>query len=761
MKIVKTQGKLQLKSKTENTRTIAINRRSTVAVIVVFALLIGLIGRLAYLQLVSYEQYRIAAYANYTGEYKLAAKRGVIYDRNMNVLAKSVSVETVFISPFHIENNQQAAIIANGLSEILDVDRGEIFEKTTRSQSKYQIIKKDVDLNTGEKVREFVKENKLQNIVHLEESSKRNYIYGSLASHTIGYINEENQGVYGLEAYYDEILRGVDGRVIRGKDGRGNYLPIKYENNVEPVNGSNLVLTIDWTIQGILEKHLKDVYEYTNPRNRAMGIIMDVNNGEILAMSVMPSYDLNSPQTLDARSQAILDSFVGTTEEKNKLQTELLYKMWTNKLVSEPFETGSTFKVITAAMAYEENENILSSVFTCKYGGIEVGGLMIPCHLKQGHGTQTFVQALQNSCNPSFVQIAQQLGKGTFYKYVDQFGYFESSGIDTIGEAAAIWHKNFNEVELAVSSFGQTFKVTAMAHVRALAAVANGGYIVTPHLVKELTDTSGKVVKSFDYGYQRQVISQRTGDKIVEILKDGTFTGSTKNVYVEGYNIAAKTGTSQKKDSKEEANYVPYISSTIAYAPAEDPQVVILIAIDEATGSGKDIFDGMSNVPFGGIIAAPVISKVMSEVLPYMKVPKSSTGDDKYNITVPTVTNMVVDEAKTLLNTQKLKPKVIGDGSTVVSQYPAAGSKVAENGRVVLITDNSVLEQSVTVPSLRGYSLSQAADRLRSVGLNLNVTGAYKAGGGSKAVRQSIEAGLRVEEGTIIEVEFIYYDGID
>lgn len=752
MKIVRANNRLPVKA--NKIKSIEINRRGIVAVIVVFILLAGLIGRLAYLQMAVDDEYRIAAHANYTSEYKLAAKRGSIYDRNMNVLAKSVIVETVFISPFHIKDMEQSIKVADGLSELLGVDRAEILEKTTRSQSQYQIIKKNVDILTADKVMEFAKENKLTDVIHLEESSKRSYIYGNLASHTLGFVNDENKGLYGLESYYDETLRGIDGRVIRGKDGRGNYLDIKYENTVEAIDGSNLVLTIDWNIQTILDKYLKESYDHNNPRNRAMGIIMDVSNGEILAMSVMPDYNLNDPYTLDTKSQALYDAFIGTDEEKNKYKADLLYKMWANKLVSEPFETGSTFKVITAAMALEENENIINASFVCQYNGIVVGGIAIPCHVKQGHGIQNFTQALQNSCNPSYVQIAQQLGRSTFYKYVDQFGYFESTGIDTIDEASAIWHKNFNEVELAVSSFGQTFKVTALSHVRALAAVANGGYVVTPHLVKELTDSDGKILKSFDYGYARQVISAKSGEKIVEILKDGTFTGSTKNVYVEGYNIAAKTGTSQIKDKPVEENYTPYVASCIAYAPAEDPQIVILIAIDEPDGPNGDYY--------GGVIAAPVISKVLTEVLPYMKIPKNTSGEnDSYNISVTNVTGQNIDAAKTAITDLKLKPKVIGEGTTVVSQYPEAGSIVAGGGRVVLITDGTVLQDTVTVPNLRGYSLSAATDMLKSVGLNIKATGSYKAGSGSKASIQSVKAGERVPDGTVIEVEFKYYEGID
>lgn len=750
MKIIRANNRLLKKN--EKVTMKSINWRSTAAVAIVIVMLAGLVGRLAYLQLINYEQYRNDALEQYTTEYTIAAHRGTLYDRNMTVLAKSISVETVFISPKHIKSTSETSVIADGLAEILGVDRATILDKASKTQSQYQIIKKNVDLATADLVRQFILDNDLSHCVHLEEGSKRYYYYGSLASHVIGFTGVDNQGIYGIERYYDDILKGVDGRVIKGQDGIGNDLDYKYESYIDAIDGSNMVLTIDWTIQSILEKYLQEAYDENNPRNRAMGVIMDVNTGEILAMSIVPGYDLNNPYTLDAKSQALLDSFAGTQEQVTTYKSTLLYQMWNNKVVSEPYETGSTFKVVTAAMALEEKVVDLDDTFVCPSSGIVVGGIPIHCHKAGGHGIQTFVEALQNSCNPSFVQIGLKIGNDLFYKYVDQFGYFEKTGIDIGDEASTIWHKNFNEVELAVSAFGQTFKVTPIAHIRALAAVANGGYLVTPHFAKALIDDDMNVIKTFEYDNSRQVVSQSVCDTIIGILKDGIKVGSTKNAYVEGYNIAAKTGTSEKKDVAGEDGFTPYVSSCIAYAPAEDPQIIIYIAIDEPTGTDY----------YGGLIAAPVISKVLTEVLPYMKIPKNNTdADNTYSVNIDDYRGMTPEEAKSALTGLKLNCKIVGEGSKIVDQLPRFGETISEGGKVILYTDDQRLERTISVPNLSGLSPSAAANKLIAAGLNIKITGAYQSGSGSKASSQSIESGSMVTEGTVIEVEFKYYEGID
>ena len=730
----------------------SLNYRSTGAAVVVIVLLGILIGRLAYLQLIVYAQYRDDALDVYTTEYKIPADRGVIFDRNLSVLADSVTVETVFISPPHINGDAEAELIAQELSKILSIDKDNILEKTKKKGTQYQIIKRNIELETADQVRHFIIDNNLQKCVHLEESSKRVYLYDNLASHIIGFSGADNQGLIGLEAYYDEKLKGKDGKVLRGKDGRGNDLSIKLESYVKPVDGTSLVLTIDMTIQSILEKYLKEAYIEHNPKSRAMGVIMDVNTGEILALSVVPDFNLNDPYVLDEKSQAILDVFVGSEEEKTKLKVNLLYKMWNNKVVSEPYETGSTFKVVTASMALEENVVKLTDTFHCSSAGIVIGGANIHCHKAGGHGTQTFVQALQNSCNPSFVNIGLRIGTKKFPEYISKFGYLEKSGIDYAGEATTIWHKKFNELELAVSAFGQTFKVTPISHIRALAVVANGGNLITPHLVKGYADSDGNIKELLKYGITRRVISEETSKTVLEIMQGGITVGSTKNANVEGYKISAKTGTSQKRDQQSVDGMNPYVSSCIAFAPADDPQLVILIAIDEPNGQSREFY--------GGLVAAPVVSKVLGEVLPYMKFPKTEPIANKFNIIVEDLRGKTIEEATKLLKDNKLDCKIVGDGDIVLSQLPITGEKISEGGKVILYTGKNTPE-GIAVPNVLGLDPDSAADKLIKAGLNIKVVGVYNTGSGAKAVYQSRVAGTAVAEGAVIEVEFKNYEVTD
>ncbi|MDD2269877.1 MAG: penicillin-binding transpeptidase domain-containing protein [Eubacteriales bacterium] len=749
-KISKTEKNKLKKSEILTRRSL--NYRSLSGVVTVVVLLGLLIGRLAYLQLIVYADYREDALDVYTTEYKIPADRGVIFDRNLDVLADSVTVETVFISPPHIDGEAEAELIAEGLSNILSIDKESILEKTKKKGTQYQIIKRNIELEQADEIRRFILGNELQKCVHLEESSKRVYLYDTLASHVIGFSGADNQGLIGLESFYDKKLKGIDGKVLRGKDGRGNDLSIRLESYVSPVDGTSLVLTIDMTIQSILEKYLKEAYIEHNPQNRAMGVIMDVNTGEILALSVLPDFNLNDPYVLDEKSQALLDAFVGSEEDKSKYKIELLNRMWNNKVVSEPYETGSTFKVLTSSMALDTNSVKLTDTFHCSSAGIVVGGANIHCHKHGGHGTQTFVEALQNSCNPSFVNIALRIGTNNFVKYMGRFGFFEKTGIDYAGEASTIWHKKFNELELAVSGFGQTFKVTPIAHIRALAAAANGGNLVTPHLVKAYADSNGKIKETLDYGVTRRVISEATSKQILEIMYGGITHGSTKNASVEGYKISAKTGTSQKRDQQSDGSFTPYVSSCIAYAPADDPQIVIFIAIDEPKGQSHEFY--------GGLVAAPVISKVLSEVLSYMKVPKTEVIENKFMVTVDDLRGKTVEEAQKLLKAKKLEYKVVGDGDIVLSQLPLAGETISEGGKVILYTSKNAPE-GISVPNVIGLDPEKAAQKLIKAGLNIKAVGAYDSGSGSKAVSQNITAGSAVAEGAVIEVEFKNYEVTD
>lgn len=751
-------------------------------IMAVFALIaVGLAVRLWYLQIVDADRFKEGAYEQYTTEITVSPERGTIYDRNMTPLAVNATVETVFLSPYEIArvNNgvdeskrvdvdAMRSRIADFLSETLDVDRGEIVERMTRVKSQYQIVKKKVDRDTCDKIRAFIADEGIVGI-HMKEDLKRVYPYGSLASHVIGFTNSENKGIYGVESFYESALKGSSGKIVTAKDASGGDMPFKYESYVNAENGANVVLTIDWEVQAILEKHLETAIVDTGARNRVFGAIVDVNTMEILAMSTKPDYDLNTPYTLDAASEEKLAAFDGsnldslpadarrliepleTPEERvSKYRNYLLETLWKNKLITEIYEPGSTFKLITSAMALEENVIAPGDTFYCS-GSKNIGGFNIGCHLRSGHGVETFAQGLQNSCNPVFMELAARVGRKKFFNYFEAYGYTEKTGIDLAGEVTGIYYDEagLNETELATASFGQTFKITPLQQIVGVSAVANGGYLLRPHVVKALVDDDGNVIKSFDKEVVRRVNSEATSRQIMQILQDGINVGSTKNAYVKGYNIAAKTGTSQKRDIRDRDLY---IGSCVAFAPADDPQIAIIIGIDEP--SKGEIY--------GGLIAAPVVSAVLTEVLPYLGI-EPTAGDSTFTeIAVADYRTVSVESAKNMLTADGFTAKVIGDGNVVTEQLPRYGSKIPEGGVVVLYTDNIAPAETVTVPSVAGSTPKQAARTLAGAGLNIRLQGAIgEEADGSVAKKQSPEAGTVVKPGSVVEVEFRHQNASD
>lgn len=734
-------------------------------VLIAMTVLLGiLVFRLYYLQLVDYKKYQSGAFDQYTTEISISPKRGTIYDRNMTVLSVSATVETVFISPNEIIPEQES-LIADFLSRTLEVDRQSIVEKIAKKNSKYQRIKRKIEREVADEIRKFIDENDVKGI-HLEEDTKRYYPYGNLASHVIGFTNSDNVGIYGVEAYYEQYLKGTSGKVITAQNARGKEMPFEYESYIGAENGTSVVMTIDWQIQSILEKNLEIALKDTNARNRVFGLIVDVKTGEVLAMSTKPDYDLNDPYTLDEASQKLLDEFsskpytdengntaLPTEEVENAYYKELIEALWKNKAITEIYEPGSTFKLITSAMALEENIPEVQSghLFNCT-GSKRVGGYTVGCHKKSGHGIENFEQGLQNSCNPVFMEIAQSLGKNKFYEYFEAFGFTQKTGIDLAGEVSSLYHTDinqFNETELSVYSFGQTFKITPLQLISAVSAVANGGKLIKPHVVKALVDDEGNTVKEFSPEVVRQVCTPETSATIMKYLENGITIGSTKNAYVKGYNVGAKTGTSQKRD--KEGNL--YIGSCVAFAPTNDPEIAILIAIDEPVGEY-----------YGGTIAAPVVSSVLSEVLPYLNVETTSKHDDTAakQITVSDFTGLSVVSAKNSLKNSGLTAKVIGSGDVVTNQLPKYLTKVTEGGVVVLYTDGEQEVTNVTVPDVVGHTPANALKILVNAGLNIKFDGAYREDiGGTVAQRQTPEAGQSVTPGTAVSVEFIHTDNTD
>ncbi len=716
--------------------------RARLLTIISTLVLTALVCRLAYLMLFDPDGYRVAAINQYTYEVTIDAKRGTIYDTNMKALAISATVQNVFISPYDITSDSQVLIIANGLSEILGVDAQTVVDKCANRKSMYQMIKRSISESEEAEVRQFISDNGLSHIVYLEEGTKRYYPYGSLACHVLGVVGTDNNGLMGLEGYYDDYLSGTDGRAIMGKDSRGNSLSFKYESYVDAEDGYSIVTTIDEYIQSVLEKYLKEAYLENNPTGKAAAAVMDCNTGEILAMAVYPAYDLNNYAVLCDEYQALLDEFVGTDEEKSAYREELMNYQWNNTMITQTYEPGSTTKVVTGSIAIEEKTiNPAKDTFYCA-GQSNVLGTIIHCWSKAPHGTQTFKEAIVNSCNPAFIKIGQSIGTAKYKEYFERYGYTQKTGIDLPGETSGIYYDttgaNFGTLELSVYSFGQTFKTTIIQQLRAVNTIANGGYLVTPHLVKSIVDNEGNTVKTFKYDKVRQVISEETANTVLEAL-----INSTKNANVNGYNIATKTGTSEKRDTEK----TDYIGSSISFAPAEDPQIAIICVVDDPT---------MGKI-YGSAICSPVTSSTLSEILPYLGILPAGSEDDR--ITLESYRGDTVEDAKLSIEALGFKCVVVGSSGRVVSQLPAAGKYDADT-TVVLYTETDSEKATVSVPNFKGCTYSQAMNKINSLkakNVNVVIDGIYNNNHSDcYVVKQSIASGETVKPGTVITIEFRY-----
>lgn len=688
----------------------------------------------------------------------LAAERGNIYDTNMNILATSATVWTVYITPKDIDAEDDPEktrqLIVDGLSSILELSKESVYNKTIKNTS-YEKIKTQVEEPEAEKVRKYVSDNKLGSIVGLDESSKRYYPNGTLASTVLGFVGDDNQGLGGLESYYDETLTGVPGKVVALKNARGSAMPYSYETTVDAQNGHSLVLTVDSTIQYYTEKYLEAAVKENNATN-GMCIVMNVNNGEIYAMANEPDYDPNEPFVIyDEGALASLNELTEGTAEYNTALNKARQAQWRNNAISDTYEPGSVFKIVTGAAAIEENLVNTSSSFNCG-GNITIKGTKYNCHKIYGHGSQSLAKIFANSCNPAFIEIGQKLGVSKFVSYFRSFGLTELTGIDLPGEAKSIYYteKNMGAVELASESFGQTFKVTPVQMITAVCAAANGGQLVTPHLVKQVIDSEGNIIKSNDKNEVRQVVSKSTSELVCDLLETVVNGGTGKNAYVAGYNVAGKTGTSQKVDQKDETGEITeYVASFCGFAPYYDPEVAIIVILNEPHGESV----------YGGTIAAPVAGSILSEVLPYLGVEPRYTEAElaAMSVSAPNLVGKSVDVAKSTLSANNLKYKVYGNGTEVTRQVPAASTTVPAGGTVVLYTENSGEQKKITVPDFKGMTLSQANTKAASLGINLKISGSSLSESGTLAYSQSVAAGTEVEMGTIITVKFRYNDNVE
>lgn len=725
--------------------------RQRTAILILLILVLGFgaaVLRLTYLTTVQSSELQESAVDLQLADTTVSAKRGTIYDANGNVLAESASVWQVVMSPVNFKNDKQRQAAAKGLSEIFDLEYNDVLDDT-KQQSHYVVVKRRIESDEREKVLELIdtlkKDYSCSGVIQLLDDYKRYYPKNSLASSVIGFTGSDDQGLEGIEYEYDSYLSGTPGRIITAQNARGTDMPFRYEQNVESEDGNNVYLTIDETIQSICEKYMQKGVEDNNVLNKGVCIAMDVNTGAILAMVTTDGYDLNNPYELSAKDKKKIKS----TSKKKQAEAEsaALSNMWRNKAVADTYMPGSVFKMCVASAALEENLVNDKTSFTCT-GSIEVEGETIHCSNISGHGTQNFVEVISNSCNPAFIQIGQMLGAGKFRQYYQGFGFSDKTGIDLPGEAEdSFWKEGkMGGVDLAVASFGQNFTITPIQMITACAAVSNGGYVVQPHVVSKITDSKGNVIKTVDKKIKRQVISDDTSKKMNEYLEYNTERQGAAAGYISGYKVAGKTGTTEKRGvTKFESSFSEdYISSFCGYAPADDPQIAMLVFFDTPDGDAY----------YGSQVSSPVFINIMSEVLPYLDVKTSYTDEELgyVDASAGDYTGVSVDEAKTAVEADGFTATVKGNGSTVISQIPTVSSGLQKGGSIVLYTDSDSQSETVSVPSLIGLSPDEVNDVASAYGLNVSFSGATTSSGTSSS--QNIEAGTSVSPGTVITVSF-------
>ena len=711
-------------------------------------LLLGVFGVLTFVllftklyhwQITEHDELQSVAVRQQTLRTTVDASRGTIYDRNGTILAMSASAETIFLSPKEImENEQDQDLIANGLAEILDMDAEDILKMMEKTNSQYEELKKKADDELADKVREFINENDLKGIF-LRPTSKRSYPKGTLASQVIGFANE-NGGAMGLEAAYNDELTGENGMVVTARDRDGRSVLYQYDQYFDAENGCDLHTTLDTTIQYYLEKGVQELEARFGTGKGAEGIVMDVNTGAVLAMASLPTYDLNDPST-------IYNDFLtsGMTEEEIiENATELRNKQWRSKAINDTYEPGSTFKTLTLAMALEENVVDLNSGFYCG-GNMTVEGQKIWCSKRTGHGQQDLSTAFANSCNPAFMNIGLRIGNAKFYQYMKDFGLMEKTGIDTTGEASGFANKEieYSTLALACYAFGQNFNVTPIALLAAQCACVNGGYLYTPYLVEQITDQDGNVVSKHDATPIRQVVSEETSALVRQIMEQEVTSGTGKNGQVAGYRIGGKTGTADKVGGN-------VIVSFVCFAPADDPQVMMLLTLDEPnkwTGTYVS----------GGNMVAPIASSVMSEILPYLGIEPSYTAEELVGAdkTVPNVIGLGKDAAVERLAASGFTCRTVGSGDTVTDQTPVGGAIVPNSAEIILYLGAEKSTDKCIVPNVVGDSAATANQKIVNAGLIMGVSGATNASSSTvRAISQSIAAGTEVEAGTVVRVQF-------
>lgn len=720
-------------------------KRILIMAVVIIFLMTTTVARVFYLTIVRGEELSEKAETQQLKDTEITAMRGTIYDSNGNVLAQSASVWNVFIDPLNIKDKQRDLIVdefANLFGYDAD-EKKEFYDRTTH-QNHYELVEKKVENNIKEKLSKFVSKNELGGCIGTEQTTKRYYPYGTLASSVIGFTGADDQGLSGIEAYYDEQLTGTNGRIITAKDAKSNNIANDYETSIAATDGDSIVLTINQTIQYYLEKGLRETMNEYQAKG-AYGVVMNCNTGAVLAMSSLPDYDCNEPYKLTYSKDKKAIKKLSDKTAKQEAESAAVQNQWRNFTVSDTYVPGSVFKTFVASAALEENVVNLNTTYNCT-GSIQVDKYKMKCHYHPGHGTQTLTQGLENSCNPFFITIGQKLGVHNYFKYFDAFGFTQKTNIDLPGEVSPQYYKEdqYGIVELSSASFGQTNSLTPIQVCTGLCAIANGGKLLQPYLVSSIADANGKTVKKTQTKEIRQVISADTSEKVRKMMKSVVDNGTGKNGYVAGYSVGGKTGTSTKLGESKNGEGDKYIVSFGAIAPSDDPEIAMLIIVDEPN---QDLG--------GGALCAPIAAQVTQEAMNVLGIePKYNDSEMKdLSKQTPNVVGKSLDEAKKTLEENNLNFVVVGDDSTVTRQCPSGADTIPNGGTVYLYTDDSE-KQTVNVPNFSGLTVNEAKDLASSSNLNIQIAGNSMSSGTVVAYRQSEETQAKVEKGTVVTVTF-------
>ncbi len=760
--------------KKKNYRLGMLKRIYILAVVLVFLFTLDAV-RVLYLQTARGDELSAKADSQQLSDTEVSAMRGTIYDSEGNVLAQSATVWNIYLDPSNITDDETRNFIVDNLSVILELDekgKKELFEKSQK-KTRYVVVAEKVENAVKEKISEFkankeYKKYKLSTIIGAEQTTRRYYPYGDFASSAIGFVGGDNQGLSGIEAYYDEELTGTNGRIVTVKDANGRKLPTDYETSIEATDGNSLTLTINQTIQYYLEKGLRQTMEEYKCKG-AYGVVMDCNTGAILAMSSLPDFDCNEPYKVT--NKQFINTYKKLIKAENEKEIEALEKkgestkgkklsdkdiakgaesraiqnQWRNFTVSDTYVPGSVFKTFMASAALEENVVNLDTTYTCT-GSIQVADYTMKCHYHPGHGTQNLTQGLENSCNPFFITIGQRLGVHNYFKYFEAFGFTQRTGVDLPGEATSQYvpEEKYGIVELSSASFGQTNSLTPIQVCTGISAIANGGTLLKPYIVSEIKDAKGNTISKTEKTEVRRVISEETSEKVRGMMKAVVDEGTGKNGYVAGYSVGGKTGTSTKLGESAEGEKDKYIVSFAAIAPSDEPRVAMLILIDEPN---EDLG--------GGALCAPIAAQVVEQTMTVMNVEPKYDEEElkKLSIGTPKVIGESPEAAKSLLEEKGLKCRIVGEGNAVISQSPLAGSGVPSGGTVVVYTEKNK-KKTVKVPNFVGLTVSEANSAAAEAGLNIEISGNNLSSSSVVAYRQSTEKGTEVELGTVITVTF-------